>query len=147
MKKTKAQKKREKKIKEKQRLKALEASENKFVIEIINGIEIAYANRASEDIVAEKSIQQIEKLSKITIDQFNREGRGSFLIIFEANPNEVVYLKSEKLFECIKQVIPEALNYVRKIVNEYDPQEEFIVINVFSHKRIAVSRDALRFST
>jgi len=147
MKKTKAQKKREKRIKEKRRLKALEASENKFVIETVNGIEIAYADRASEDIVTGKSIQHIENLSKIAIDQFNREGRGSFLIIYEANPNEGVYLTSEKLFECIKQVIPEALNYVRKTVNEYDPQEEFIVINVFSHKRIAISRDALRFST
>jgi hypothetical protein len=59
MKKTKAQKKREKRIKQKHRLKALEASENQFIIEAVNGIEIAYANRASEDIVTEKSIQQI----------------------------------------------------------------------------------------
>ena len=147
MKKTKAQKKREKRIKENQKLKALEASENKFVIETVNGIELAYANRTFEDIVTEKSIQHIENLSKIAIDQFTREGRGSFLVISEANPNEGVYLTSEKLFECIKQVIPEALNYVRKTVNEYDPQEEFIVINVFSNKRIAISRDALRFST
>ena len=146
MKKTKAQKNREKRIKEKQRLKTLEASENQFVIETVNGIEIAYANRASEDIVTEKSIQHIGNLSKIAIDQFNREGQGSFLIISEANPNAGVYMASEKLFECIKQVIPEALNYVRKIVNEYDPQEEFIVINVFSRKRIAITRDALRFT-
>ena len=147
MKKTKAQKKHEKRIKEKQRPKALEASENKFIIENVNGIEIAYGNRAFDDIVTEKSIQHIENLSKIAIDQFNREGRGSFLIISEVNSNEGAYLTSEKLFECIKQVIPEALNYVRKTVNEYDPREEFVVINVFSHKRIAISRDALRFST
>jgi hypothetical protein len=45
MKKTKAQRKREKSIKQKQMLKALEASENQYVIEAVNGIEIAYANR------------------------------------------------------------------------------------------------------
>ena len=38
MKKTKSQKKREKIIKQKQRLRALEASENQFVIEAVNGI-------------------------------------------------------------------------------------------------------------
>jgi len=38
MKKTKSQKKREKIIKQKQRLKALEASENQFVIESVNGV-------------------------------------------------------------------------------------------------------------
>ena len=146
MKKTKSQKNRKKKIKERQRLKVLEASENKFVIECVNGIEIAYANRTSEDIVTEKSIQQIENLSKIAIDQFKKEGRGSFLIIFEANPNECVYLKSEKLYEYIKRAIPEALTYLQKIVDEYDPQAEFIVVNVSSHKRIAIARDALRFS-
>ena len=147
MKKTKAQKKREKKIKEKQRLKALEASENKFDIETVNGIEIAYSNRVFEDIVTEKSIQHVESLSKIAFDQFNREGRGSFLIVFEANPNECVYLTSENLFESITHLIPEALHHVRKIVDEYDPQEEFVVINVFSDKRIAISRDALRLLT
>jgi hypothetical protein len=144
MKKTKAQKKREKKIKEKQRLKALEASENKFFIKIVNGIEIAYSKRISEDIVTEKSIQQTEHLSKIAIDKFNGEGRGSFLIVSEANPNEAVYLRSKKLFESIKNLIPEALHYVRKVVDEYDPHGEFLVINVFSDKRIAISRDALR---
>ncbi len=147
MKKTKAQKKREKKIKEKQRLKALEASENKFVIKTVNNIEIAYSTRISEDIVTEKSIQQIENLSKIAIDKFNGEGRGSFLIVSEVNPNEAVYLSSKKLFESIKHLIPEALHHVRKMVNEYDPQGEFLVINVFSDKRIAISRDALRLST
>ena len=105
MKKTKAQKKREKRIKERQKLNVLEASENKFVIETVNGIEIAYSKRISEDIVTEKSIQQIENLSKIAIDKFNGEGRGSFLIVSEANPNEAVYLSSKKLFECIKQSV------------------------------------------
>lgn len=147
MKKTKAQKRREKKIKEKQRLKALDASENKFVIETVKGIEIAFSNRAFEDIVTEKSIQHVEDLSKIAFDQFNREGRGGFLIISEANPNEGVYLKSEILLESIKHVIPEASHHVQQIVDEYDPQEEFVVINVFSDKRIAISRDALRLLT
>ena len=111
------------------------------------GIEIAFSNRAYGDIVKEKSIQHVENLSKIAFDQLNREGRGSFLIVSEVNPNEGVYLTSEKLFEGIKHVIPEALYHVMKIVNEYDPQEEFLVINVFSDKRIAISRDALRLST
>ena len=79
MKKTKSQKKREKIIKQKQRLRALEASENQFVIEAVNDIEIAYANRAFEDIVTEKSIQHISNLSKIAIRQFHKEGPGSFL--------------------------------------------------------------------
>ena len=75
--KTKSQKKREKIIKQKQRLKALEASENQFVIEAVNGIEIAYANRAFEDIVTEKSIQHLNSLSKIAIRQSHKEGPGS----------------------------------------------------------------------
>ena len=41
-----AKKEYEARIKQKQRLKALEASKNQFVIEVVNGIEIAYANRA-----------------------------------------------------------------------------------------------------
>jgi hypothetical protein len=142
MKKTKSQKKREKIIK--QRLRALEASENQFVIEAMNGIEIAYANRAFEDIVTEKSIQHISNLSKIAIRQFHKEGPGSFLIVSEVNPDECVYLPGEKLFDCIKQAIPEALNYVQKTVNDYDPQEQFVVVNVFNRKRIAITRDALR---
>jgi len=146
MKKTKSQKKREKLIKQKQRLKALEASENQFVIEAVNGIEIAYANRAFENIVTEKSIQDISNLSKIAIRQFHKEGPGSFLIISEVNPNEGVYLSGEKLFDCIKNVIPEALNYVQKTVSDYDPQEQFVVINVFNRKRIAITRDALRLA-
>ncbi len=146
MKKTKAQKKREKRIKQKQRFKALEASENQYVIEAVNGIEIAYANRAFEDIVTEKSIQHISDLSKIAIRQFHREGPGSFLIISEVNPNEGVYFPAEKILDCIKQLIPEALNYVQKIVNDYDPQEQFVVINVFNRKHIAIAREALRLA-
>jgi hypothetical protein len=147
MKKTKTQKKREKRIRQKQRLKALEASENQFVIEAVDGIEIAYASRALDDIVTEKSTQQITNLSRIAARQFRREGRGSFLIISEANPNEAVYLGAQKLTDCIEQVIPEALNHVRKIINDYNPQEQFVVINVLSKKRIAITTDVLRFVT
>ena len=146
MKKTKAQKKREKRITQKQRLKALEASEDKYVIEAVNGLEIAYANRSFEDIVTEKSIQDICNLSKIAIRQFHREGPGSFLIISEVNPNEGVYLSAEKLFDCINNVIPEAINFVQEIVKEYDPQEQFIVVNVVNRKRITITRDALRLA-
>jgi hypothetical protein len=146
MKKTKSQKKIEKKIKQKRRLKALELSETQFVIEAVNGIEIAYANRVFEDILTEKSIQHISDLSKIAIRQFHRDGRGGFLIVSEVNPNESVYLPAQKVLECIKQVIPEALDYVQKIMNDYDPQEQFVVINVFDRKRIAITRDALRLA-
>jgi hypothetical protein len=146
MKKTKTQKKREKRIKQKQRLKALEAPEDQFVVEAVNGIEIAYANRAFDDIVTEKSSQHITDLSRIAIRQFQREGLGSFLIIYEANPNEAVYLPAQKLSDCMEQVIPEALNYVQKILDDYNPQEQFVVVNVFNHKRIAITIDALRLA-
>jgi hypothetical protein len=112
MKKAKFEKKREKIIEQKQRLKALEASENQYVIESVNGIEIAYADRAFENIFTEESIQHVSNFSKIAIRQFHKEGPGSFLIISEVNPKEGVYLPGEKLFDCIKNVIPEALNYV-----------------------------------
>ena len=144
MKKTKVQKKHEKRIAQKQRLKALKASEDKYVIEAVNGIEIAYANRSFEDIVTEKSIQEICDLSKIAIRQFHREGPGGFLIISEVNANEGVYLSAEKLLNCIKNVIPEATNFVQKIVKDYNPMEQFIVVNVVNRKRIAITRDALR---
>jgi hypothetical protein len=70
-------------------------------------------------------------LSKIAIRQFRIEGRGSFLIISEANPLQGVYLATQKLLDCIKQIIPEASNYVQNIMNDYDSQEQFVVINVF----------------
>lgn len=146
MRKTKTQKKQEQRIKQKQRLKALKTSENQFVIEAVNGIEIAHAIRAFEDIVMEKSIKHIYRLSKTAIRQFDSEGRGSFLTITEANPNEGVYLPAEKLIDCIGQVIPEALDYVKEIVDDYDPQEQFVVINVFDRKRIAITIDALRLA-
>lgn len=40
-----------------------------------------FSNRAFEDIVTEKSIQHVENLSSIAFDQFNRDGRGGFLVI------------------------------------------------------------------
>jgi hypothetical protein len=147
MKKTKTQKKREKRTRKERRLKTLEASENQFVIEAVDGIEIAYANRAFDDIVTEKSTQHITNLSRIAARQFRREGRGSFLIISEANPNEAVYLAAQKLSDCIEQVIPEALSHVQKTINDYNPQEQFVVINVLSQKRIAITTDVLRFVT
>jgi hypothetical protein len=92
----------------------------------------------------EKSIQHISNLTEIAIRQFHRVGRGSFLIVFEINPNESVYLPVEKILDGIKQLIPEALNYVQKVMNDYDPQKQFVVINVFNRTRIAITRDALR---
>ncbi|MDZ7582105.1 MAG: PAS domain S-box protein [Deltaproteobacteria bacterium] len=103
-----------------------------------------YANRSFEDIVTERSIQNIANLSNIAIRQFHKEGVGSFLIISEVNQNKCVYLAAEKLFDCLKNVIPEAINFVQKIVKEYDPLEQFVVVNVVNRKRIAITRDALR---
>jgi hypothetical protein len=146
MKKTKVQKKHEKRIAQKQRLKALKASEDKYVIEAVNGIEIAYANRSLEDIVTEKNIKDICNLSKIAIRQFHREGSGGFLIISKINANDGVYLSAETLLNCVKNEIPEAENFVQKIVKDYNPQEQFIVVNVVNRKRIAITRDALRLA-
>lgn len=144
MKKTKAQKKLIKEIKERKRQKAIMASEQKYHIEAINGIEIAYLHRTIEDIVTETKIQDLRNLSKIAIHQYNEQGRGGFLIISENNPNEAVYFNSEMLLNSIKNAIPEALDYVRKILNEYNAEEEFTVINVLNRKRIVITRDALR---
>ena len=43
-------------------------------------------------------------------------------------------------------MIPEATNFVQKIVKDYNPQEQFIVVNVVNRKRIAITRDALRLA-
>jgi len=146
MKKTKSQRKREKIIKRKRRIRELESSERKFAIESVNGTEIAYTNRETKDIVTEESIQHIENLSKIAIEQLSIKGRGAFLLLYQTNPNNLVYLKSDEIFKSIKKIIPEAFNYVCKIIHEYDPYKEFIVINIFNYNRIAIAKDALRIS-
>ncbi len=125
---------------------ALQASETRYVIEAVNGIEIAYAIRSFQDIVTERSIQDICNLSKIAIRQFHKEGVGSFLIISEVNQNECVYFAAAKLLDCLKNVIPEAVNFIQKIVQDYDPLEQFVVVNVVNRKRIAITRDALRLA-
>ena len=142
---TKKQKKREKQKKLNQRSGNNKISEKKFEIKAVDGIEIAYANRTTEDKISGKDVEYIRRLSEMAVHQFNIQERGSFIIISEANPNEVVYLSAAKLIECIKQVIPEALNAVQRTLNDYDPQKQFVMVNVFNRKRIAITTEALRF--
>ena len=66
------------------------------------------------------------------------------MVVSEVNSNQAVYVSAKMLFESIKQLIPEALNKVQKTVDEYKPQNQFIVINVFSRKRIAITIEDLR---
>ena len=136
MKKTKSQKKREKIIKQKQRLKALEASENQFVIEAVNGIEIAYENRAFEDIVTEKSIQHISNLSKIAIRQFHKEGPGSFLIISEvsAKPSSLISVRNKwepnlAMVIAVARPIPLAA----PVIKHFLPLKSFIFYQLVHH--------------
>ncbi len=143
MKKTKSQKKREKKKKEKQALKTVFAApDDQLVIEAVNGIEIAYANRSPDSFSTKGVIEKMSDISKMAADQFNKQGRGGVVTISRINPNEGVYLSSEILFECIENMIPGALNSVKKTVTEYDPRDEFLMINIFSDKRIGITRNA-----
>ncbi len=66
------------------------------------------------------------------------------MIVSEVNSNQAVYLSAKRLFESIEQLIPEALNRVQKTVDEYKPHNQFIAINVFSRKRIAITVEGLR---
>ncbi len=140
------QRRREKSKKLKRRRQNSASSETSFVIKMVNGIEVAYTTRTAEDVVSEKGTQDICRLSEIAIRQFDREGRGSFLIISDASQDETTYLPATKILECIKQVIPEALNTVQNTMTDYNPQKQFVMIVVFSRTRIAITVDALRFT-
>ncbi len=140
------QRRREKSKKLKRRRQNSASSETSFVIRMVNDIEVAYATRTAEDVVSEKGNQDICRLSEIAIRQFDREGRGSFLTISDANPDETVYLPTTKILECIQRVIPEALNTVQNTMNDYNPQKQFVMIIVLNRTRIAITVDALRFT-
>jgi hypothetical protein len=122
-------------------------SARKFNIESVSGIEIAYTTTSAHDKLSDTHMQHIIKLSDMAAFQFEQEGRGGFLIVSEVSPNQTVYVASQILFDSISQLIPEALNKVQNIVNEYDPQKEFVVINVFNRKRIAITIETKRFHT
>jgi len=143
---TKTQRRREKSRKQKRRQQNSTSSETSFVIKMVNGIEVAYATRTAEDIVSEKGIKDICTLSEIAIRQFEREGRGSFLIISDTSPDRTAYLPTTKIIECIQQVIPEALNTVQNTLNDYNPQKQFVMIVVYNRTRIAITIDTLRFT-
>lgn len=143
---TKNQRLREKNKRLKRRQKNSAFLKTPFVIKMVNGIEVAYATRTAEDIISEKGNQDICRLSEIAIHQFDREGRGSFLIISDASHDKTVYLPSTKILECIQQEIPEALNTVQNTMNDYNPQKQFVMITVFNRTRIAITIDALRFT-
>ena len=143
---TKNQRRREKSRKVMRRQQKSVSSETSFVIKTVNGIEVAYATRTAEDTVSEKGAQDICRLSKIAIRQFDSEGRGSLLTISDANPDETVYLPTTKLLDCIQQVIPEALSTVKNTMNDYNPQKQFVMIIVPNRTRIAITVDALRFT-
>ncbi|MGA7877351.1 MAG: hypothetical protein WCA08_16955 [Desulfoferrobacter sp.] len=131
--------KKSKRVKEKK-----QTQPRKFIIESINGIEFAHVAIAPGEVLSDKHEKHVEKLSKIASRQYALEGRGGFLTVSEANPNEAFYLPTPELLECIRQLIPEGLNKVQDIVDQYDPQKQFLVINVFDRKRIAVTSELLR---
>jgi hypothetical protein len=117
----------------------------KFNIETINGIEIAHASITKDEIISDENALHIEKLSDIATRRFHVDGRGSFLIVTESSPNQAVYLSTNDLLKCINQLIPEALSKVNEVVSQYDPQEQFVVINVFNNRRVAITTEIMRF--
>jgi len=49
-----------------------------------------------------------------------------------------------KLAECIEALIPEATNEVESAVKGYDPSRQFVMVNVVSRSRIAITVDSKR---
>ncbi len=131
--------------KPKTRTKKKTTSTREFKIESVNGIEIAHTTTSSQEKLSGAQLQHILTLSEIATRQYEAEGRGGFLIVSEVNTNQAVYVSAKMLFESIKQLIPEALNKVQKTVDEYKPENQFVVINVFNRKRIAITIEGLRF--
>jgi len=132
--------------KPKTRTKNKVTSSREFKVESVNGVEIAHTTTSTQEKLSAAHLQHIVKLSKIATRQFETEGRGGFLVVSEVNSNQAVYVSAKILFESIKQLIPEALYKVQKTVDEYKPQNQFIVINIFNRKRIAITIESLRFS-
>lgn len=118
----------------------------KFNIESVNGIELAHTTITMDETLSDEHEKHIGKLSEIADRKYGSQGRGSFLIVSESHPNQAVYIPVPDLLECIRQLIPEALNRVRDVVNQYDPKEQFVVINVFNRKRIAITTELLRLT-
>ena len=120
-------------------------SARQFKIESVNGIEIASTTASADDKLTDTLMEQIIKLSDMAACQFEQEGRGGFLTVSEVSPNQTVYVASQILFDSINQLVPSALNKVQSIINEYDPKNQFVVINIFNRKRIAITIEAKRF--
>lgn len=116
-----------------------------FKVESVNGIEIVHTTTSKREKLSDTHLQHILKLSEIATRQFETEGCGGFLVVSEVNPKQAIYVSAKMLFESINQLIPEVFNKVQKTVDEYNPQNEFIVINIFDRKRIAITIEGLRF--
>jgi len=115
-----------------------------FEIEMVNGIEIARAGRNADNELPKEGNRYITELSNMAARRFAAEGRGSFLVVHESDPRAAVYLPMAKLAECIDVLIPEALDSVESAVANYDPKKQFVMVNVFSRRRIAITIDAIR---
>jgi hypothetical protein len=115
-----------------------------FTIRMVNGIEIATATRNADDRVPEGGHRQIAALSEMASRRFAADVRGGFLVVSESDPKATAYLPLAKLAECIGALIPEASNEVEAAVTSYDPSKQFVMVNVVSRSRIAITIDAKR---
>jgi hypothetical protein len=115
-----------------------------FTIGEVSGIEIATAMRNADDLVPDGGHDQIAALSEIASRRFAEDGRGAFLVVSESHPRAAAYLPLPKLAECIVALIPEAANEVESAVKGYDPSKQFVMVNVVSRSRIAITIDSKR---
>ena len=115
-----------------------------FTIREVSGIEIATARRNAGDLVPDGGHEQIAVLSEIASRRFAEDGRGAFLVVSESDPRAAVYLPLARLAECIVELIPEAANEVESTVKGYDPSRQFVMVNVVSRSRIAITIDSRR---
>jgi hypothetical protein len=115
-----------------------------FEIEKVNDIEIARATRNADDELPKDGNRRITALSDMAVRRFAADGRGSFLVVSESDPRAAVYLPMAKLAECIDALIPEASNAVESAVANFDPKKQFVMVNIFSRRRIAITIDGIR---
>jgi hypothetical protein len=115
-----------------------------FTIREVSGIEIATARRNAGDLVPDGGHDHIAALSEIASRRFAEDGRGAFLVVSESDPRAAAYLPLPKLAECIEALIPEAATEVKSAVKGYDPSYQFVMVNVVSRSRIAITIDSMR---
>jgi hypothetical protein len=122
----------------------LERWQPSFEIQKVDDIEIAVATRNADDEVPKEGNRNITALSEMAARRFAADGRGSFVVVSESAPKAAVYLPMSKLAECIDALIPEASSAVKSAVANYDPNTQFVMINVFNRRRIAITIDGMR---